>query len=121
MASNNQLRARVSDRRIEQIGSVATDRDISESEAERVLVREGLASLGYIDRPIDAEELLLYYARRIGTVLGFVGLILVGYGIFGSAAFRYMGFGLLLVGFAGIAASEMAPMLSDRIRGGDPA
>ena len=111
MASDNQLRARVPESHVEQIRQVSKDRDIAETEAERVVVREGLTSLGRIERPAETSKLVVYYAKQIGMILGFVGLILVGLGIFGSNLFSYIGFGLLLAGFGSIAGSEFGPRL----------
>lgn len=90
-------------------------RDIPETEAERVVVREGLASLGYVEKPVEMADVLLRYARMGGSVLGFVGLILIGYGLFGPASFRFIGFGLLLAGFGLIAGAEFAPVVKERI------
>lgn len=115
MASQNQLRARVPDAHVELIREVSIDRDITETEAERVVVREGLTALGYVERPIEPGDVLLRYARKSGSVLGFVGLILVGYGLFGAASFRFLGFGLLLAGFGLISGAEFAPVVKSRL------
>jgi hypothetical protein len=113
MATDNRLTARVQPSHADRISSVAEDREIPETEAERVVVREGLASLGYVEKPSEDSELLLYYVRRIGLVLGFVGLILVGYGIFGPRVFSVIGFGLVLAGFVGVALEEFLRQYGD--------
>lgn len=115
MATDNQLRARVPDTHVEQIRTIAGDRQIAETEAERVVVREGLASLGYIEKPTDAGEMLLHYARKIGSLLGLVGLILIGYGIFGVPMARFVGFGLVLSGVAAMAGAEFAPVIKEKV------
>lgn len=121
MAEKYQLRARISDRDADGIDDLSDDRDISNTDAERAVVREGLVGLGYVtDGRTDAEkhsQQLLRYARLGGSVLGFVGLILIGYGLFGAAAFRFTGFGLLLAGFGLIAGSEFAPIVRAKLRG----
>lgn len=100
MAPDNQLRARVQPSHADHISEIAEDRfDGEQTEAERYVVKEGLESLGYEDRPTDAAELLLYYLRRIGLMLGLVGLIMMGYGVFGPRSWGIIGFGLLLGGF----------------------
>lgn len=120
MATENQLRARVPPEHVDLIGQVSNDRDISETEAERVVVREGLAALGYVSQPVEPAEVLLKYARKSGSVLGFVGLILIGYGLFGPAVFRFTGFGLVLSGFGLISGAEFAPAVKARLRANGP-
>lgn len=99
MATDNQLRARVKPSEAEYLDSIATTLDEDRAEAERKVIEEGFAALGYIDRPTKPHELLLWYVRRIGLVLGFVGLILMGYGVFGPRLFSLIGFGITLSGF----------------------
>lgn len=107
MRPDNQLRARVAPSHADHISTIANDRFNGEkSEAERYVVREGLESLGYEDRPTEAAELMLYYLRRIGLILGFVGLILMGYGVFGPRSWGVIGFGLLMGGFLFLALEE---------------
>lgn len=107
MAPDNQLRARVAPSHAEHISEIAEDRfDGEHTEAERLVVKEGLESLGYEDRPTEASELMLYYLRRIGLVLGFVGLIMMGYGVFGPRSWGVVGFGLLMAGFLFLALEE---------------
>lgn len=120
MASSNQLTARVDHRHSESIENLAEDRDIRTTDAERVVVRAGLEKIGYLEESADRAMIFQDYARKIGTVLGFVGLTVIGYGIFGIRAFQYMGFGLVLAGFGLIAGAEFAPSVSDKIdsRGG---
>lgn len=115
MGTENQLRARIPDAHMELIRQVSQHRDIPETEAERVVVREGLTALGYVERPIEPGDVLLQYARKGGSVLGFAGLILVGYGLFGAASFRFLGFGLLLAGFGLISGAEFAPVVKSRL------
>ena len=115
MATDNQLRARVPASHVEKIQQLSRDRAITETDAERAVVREGLTALGYVDEPVDPGEIALSYARKSGSVLGFVGLIMIGYGLFGTAIFRFVGFGLILAGFGLIAGAEFAPMVKDRL------
>jgi hypothetical protein len=84
-------------------------------DAERAVVREGLAAMGYVEHPVEAGELLLQYARKGGGVLGVAGLIFIGYGLFGAAIFRFLGFGLLLAGFGLFAGAEFAPVVKARL------
>lgn len=107
MAVDTRLRARVQPSHAEHIDHLAEHEfDGVQVEAERRIVKEGLVSLGYIERPTEARELFLWYLRRIGLMLGFVGLILMGYGIFGARLFSILGFGLLLGGFLFVALEE---------------
>lgn len=107
MAPDNQLRARVRPALAGHINDIADDRfDGQQTEAERYVVKEGLESLGYIDRPEDAAKLMLYYLRQIGLLLGLVGLICMGYGAFGPRSWSVIGFGLLLAGFLFLALEE---------------
>lgn len=119
MASDNQLRARVPEAHVKLIERVSQDRGIGETDAERIVVREGLAAMGYVEVPVRIEDQLLTYARRGGSVLGFVGLILIGYGLFSSATFRLVGFGLVVAGFGLIAGAEFAPALKARFATGE--
>lgn len=115
MASSNQLTARVPDRHIESIRDLAEERGIRDTDAERAVVRAGLKQLGYIDDKdeMDSRENYLHRVRTSGMTLGTVGLIAIGYGLFGAASFRFIGFGLILSGFALIAGAEFAPAISD--------
>lgn len=116
MASSNQLRARVPPDHIEKIEDVSEDRDIGETEAERAVVRAGLIRLGYLDENDTVPE--SEYLRRVrmsGMSLGLTGLIAIGYGLFGISTFRYIGFGVLLCGFALIAGAEFAPVVDEKI------
>lgn len=99
MATDNRLRATVDPAQDEHLSSLEDERDLKRTEAERLVVEEGLESLGYVERPTQAHELLLWYVRRIGLILGFAGLILLGYGIFGPRTYSFMGFGITLSGF----------------------
>jgi len=124
MASDNRLRARVSESKLQRIQTLAEDREIKETDAERAVVRAGLQRLGYLDEPVDPQERFLSIARKSGNLLGLVGLIVIGYGLFGSFAFRLLGFGLLLVGFGTIAGAEFGPAVQARVfddAGGEPA
>lgn len=103
MASGNKLSARVPGSHAEKITQMSNDLDIAEPDAERKLIKEGLASMGYVNKPHESFELLLYYLRRIGLVLGIVGLILIGYGIFGPRQWSFAGYALVLTGFLGVA------------------
>lgn len=107
MATDNRLRAKVPPSHSECITTFAEDRfGGSETEAERALIKEGLAAEGYLERPTDRAELFLWYVRRIGLILGFVGLISIGYGVFGSRLFSIIGFGLTLGGFLMVALTD---------------
>lgn len=106
MATKDRLTARLRPSMAEQIESFAEDHDLDDPEAERELVQEGLESYGYLDRPTDPAELLLWYLRRIGLLLGLVGLIMIGYGVFGPRSWGVIGFGLLLGGFLFVALEE---------------
>lgn len=114
MATNYQLRARIEASHAEHIDEISEDRDITETEAERVVFREGLESMGYVERPTAPHELFLWYVRRIGLVLGLVGLISIGYGIFGSRLFSLIGFGLTLIGFLLVAVADALETLTER-------
>lgn len=103
MRNDNQLSARVRPSSQEALEQLATDRDMELPDAERAAIREGLESYGYTEKPLNGADVLLYYVRRIGILLGFVGLIVIGYGIFGSRLFSYAGFGLVFVGFVMVA------------------
>jgi len=116
MASDNQLRARVPDRQIESIRDLSKEREITETDAERVVVREGLASLGYLEEPTDPAGLLVDYANKSGMTLGLAGLILIGWGLLGAPLFRFLGFGLVLLGFALIGGAEYGVQIGDRLR-----
>lgn len=107
MATGNQLRARLPPSHAKHIESIAEDEfDGAEAEAERQVVKEGLESLGYVDPPTDPHEVLLYHVRRIGLLLGFVGLIAIGYGIFGPRTYSLIGLGMTIIGFLLIALEE---------------
>lgn len=116
MASSNQLTARVPDHHSESIRDLAEKRDVQDTDAERAVVRAGLKQLGYIDEE-DSSESYLRRVRKSGMTLGTVGLIAIGYGLFGAASFRFIGFGLILSGFALIASAEFAPVINDKIAG----
>lgn len=107
MAADNQLRARVNPSHAEHIGEIANDRfDGQETEAERFVVKHGLEALGYEQRPTEASEVMLFYLRQIGLLLGLVGLICIGFGVFWPRVWSIIGFGLLLGGFLFIALQE---------------
>ena len=114
MASSNQLRARVPHQHIESIEDLADKRGIKETDAERAVVRAGLKQFGYVEEQ-NSEEGYLHRVRKSGMTLGTVGLITIGYGLFGAPSFRYIGFGLILSGFALIAGAEFAPAISDKL------
>jgi len=99
MATENRLRARVKEPEAESIEEIQDEKDIERTEAERMVFREGLHSLGYSERPTEAHEMLLYYTERIGLTMGFVGLIMIGYGVFGPRMWSVSGFGITLGGF----------------------
>lgn len=99
MATENRLRARVKEPEADSIEEIKEERDIDRTDAERIVFREGLESLGYSERPTEAHEVLLYYTERIGLTLGFVGLIMIGYGVFGPRLWSLIGFGITLGGF----------------------
>jgi len=109
MGTENRLTATLATDDADHIGNVEDDLDLDRTEAERRLVREGLVRLGYREDEQHPEDLLVEYARKIGSVLGLSGLIMLGYGIFGFAAFRWIGFGLVMAGFALIAGGEFGP------------
>lgn len=99
MATENRLRARVKEPEADSIEEIKEKRDIERTDAERIVFREGLESLGYAQKPTESHEILLYYTERIGLVLGFVGLIMIGYGVFGPRLWSVVGFGITLGGF----------------------
>lgn len=107
MAYESRLTAHVPGSVGDQIQEVADDEEVEKTEAERIVVREGLKSLGYVEQPKTPAETVLYHTKRIGYVLGFVGLILIGYGIFGTMLFRWWGFGLTLVGLGMIMTADL--------------
>lgn len=127
MASRNRLSATVPERHREEINNISQEREIKDADAEREVVRAGLEKLGRIEETHDPGSGFLQRARQSGMLLGFVGVTVIGYGLFGSAAFRYIGFGLVLSGFALIAGAEFAPRVNDLIdetldnRGEEPA
>jgi len=114
MASSNQLTARVPEQHSESIREIADERGIRDTDAERAVVRAGLKRLGYVDEE-DSPGSYLRRVRKSGMTLGTVGLIAIGYGLFGAASFRFIGFGLILAGFGLIASAEFAPVISDRL------
>jgi len=99
MSSEQRLRARLDEPHAECVKTLKQERDIERADAERIVVREGLESLGYTEKPTEAHEMLLFYTERIGLVLGFVGLIMIGYGVFGPRLWSVIGFGITLGGF----------------------
>jgi len=115
MAAQNRLRASIDDSHDDYLEEIVDQRDTSRPEAERTVVKEGLVSLGYIPKPTEAHELLLYYVRRIGLTLGFGGLAVMGYGVFGSRIFSLIGFGLTLGGFLLVALEEFLDFHSDQM------
>jgi len=118
MATKNRLTASLRGDDAEKIGQVEEDLDMERPDAERRLVREGLTRLGYKDDDENPEDVLAEYARKIGSVLGLVGIVMLGYGVFGLPEFRYIGYGLVLSGFGLIAGSEFGPALRDRLGSG---
>ena len=111
MATENRLRATMESKYIELIDSLADERGESRLDAERAAVKEGLRSLGHLERPTAPHELYLFYINRIGLVLGFCGLIMIGYGIFGLRLWSYIGFGLTVMGFLLVALAEALPRI----------
>lgn len=114
MATDNRVRVRVRPDYADSIERFAEDEGMDEPDAQRKIIEEGLASLGYVDRPTARHELLLWYARKIGLLLGFVGLILIGYGIFGARLFSIVGFAVLLSGFVFLSTEEFLKWATDR-------
>lgn len=121
MATENRLRASIDPAHQEHLSEV--EAEIQEeyphlerprTEAERKVFEAGLEALGYVERPRDAATLFLWYARQIGYVLGLVGLILIGYGIFWGQLVQVIGLGLLILAFPMIAAWDVLPRLTDR-------
>lgn len=99
MATDNQLRARLDAKQDDSLSSIKSEKSVSRAEAERIVIEEGLESLGYLEKPTEPHEILLYYVERMGLVLGFVGLIMIGYGVFGPRSWSFIGFGITLGGF----------------------
>jgi hypothetical protein len=106
MATENRLSARIKTSRDELLDEVEEDHGVCRAEAERVVLKEGLATLGYIERPTEAHVRLLWYVRRVGMLLGFVGLAAMGYGVFASRASSVIGFGLTMGAFLLVAVAE---------------
>lgn len=107
MATDTRLRARIQPSHAEHIEDYADAQGFEKRvDAEREIVKTGLEAIGYIDRPTEGHEVFLWYVRRIGLVLGFVGLIVMGYGVFGPRINSIVGFGLLLTGFLFVALEE---------------
>lgn len=123
MATENRLRARVKESEADSIENIKEEHDIERTDAERIVLRQGLESLGYTEKPAEAHEILLYYTERIGLVLGFVGLIMIGYGVFGPRLWSVIGFGITLGGFLLVAVqaflSEFLPTTGVSADGGD--
>lgn len=123
MSSENRLSARIRTDIDDGIQALGDDHDMVTAEAERTAVKAGLHTLGYYDipEPQNPADRLRYWVNWIGMVLGFVGLILTGYGIFGSLIFRVMGFGVLLIGVLLIATQALLhhalPTQTDRENG----
>lgn len=103
MATSNRLRATIDEDHREHIETIADAENVDGTEAERIVVKEGLASLGFIERPTDGHELFLWYTRRMGLTLGFTGLVCMGYGVFAPRIWSVIGFGLLVTGFLSVA------------------
>ena len=116
MATDNQLRARVDPSHAERIDTLAREQSEGErTEAERKAIEEGLRSLGYLERPVERHELLLWYVRRVGIGLGFLGLVSMGFGVFGARVFSLVGFGLALGGFLLVAVEEFLDEYSGQL------
>lgn len=114
MATDNQLRARLKASQDEYISSLADEMD-SRADAERKVIDKGLEALGFIDRPTEAHELLLWHVHRIGLVLGFAGLVMVGYGVFGPRTFSLVGYGVTLGGFLLVAVESLLDWHADSL------
>lgn len=115
MATDNRLSARVGDSRDELLSEVAEERDgDTRADVEREALEEGLAALGYIERPTEPHVRLLWYVRRIGVLLGFVGLAALGYGVFGPRLSSLVGFGLTMGAFLLIAVAEGLSAYTDQ-------
>lgn len=126
MAADNQLRARLKPTHTEKIDEIAEQRGTERVNVEREVIEEGLVAMGHVDRPSDGADLLLWYVRRVGLVFGVVGLIMLGYGVFGPRSFSIVGFSLVVAGFGFIAAEEFSKEIADRLgdqeaQTGDPA
>jgi hypothetical protein len=70
----------------------------SRTQAEREALKRGLQEMGYLDRPDEAHEQLLWVVNKVGLGLGFVGLLAIGVGIFGPRLASFVGFGVTLGG-----------------------
>lgn len=119
MAADNQLQARIQPSHAECITDIATQRDIAETEVEREVVREGLAAMGYVSRPTNGLDLFEWYLRRIGLVLGVVGIIMMGFGVFWPRIYSLLGFSLLIGGFLFVALEELLKTLDQRREAAD--
>jgi len=115
MATDTRLSAIVPTHHINQLRTYADDHNINVTDAEREIIKQGLAANGYLETPTTPTELLTHYTRITGNILGFVGLIMIGYGIFGATLFSYIGFGLVLTGFSAIAGTEFGPALINHL------
>lgn len=113
MATDNKLRGRVDPPHATRIEQVAEDHDEGRSDAERRVVDEGLKSMGYLERPTSRHELLLWYVRRIGYGLGFIGFAGMGFGTFHARVFALIGFALTLNGFLLVAVSDFLDTYTD--------
>lgn len=106
MAAQNRLRASIKESHDEYLSDLEEQRDATRAQVEREVMEEGLAALGYIEQPTAPHEVLLWYVRRIGIGLGFVGLAGLGIGVFGPRVASLVGFGLALGAFLLIAVAE---------------
>jgi len=112
MGSKNQLRARLRGPTLEAFEDLKDDREGSRTDTERVVVRAGLQHLGYLDEQQHEADMWLEDIRKVGVAVGAIGMTIIGYGLFGSVGFRYLGFAVVLAGFALIVGAEFAPSIS---------
>lgn len=112
MSSGNRLSATVPERHREEINNLGDERGLDDADAERAVVEAGLEQLGYLDADNPGDS-YLSRVRKTGATLGAAGITLIAWGIFATQIFLYIGFGLVLAGFALIAGAEFAPEISD--------
>ncbi len=94
------MTATVPDEHGESLETAAEDRFDSRPQAERKTVEAGLQTLGYLEQPDKPHEQLLWVVNRVGLLLGFIGLVTIGVGIFGPRMASFAGFGLTLGGLS---------------------
>ena len=115
MRGQNQLRARVYDETLEALEEVEQNHDQSRTDTERLVMRAGLQNLGYLEEDRDRAEAFLELFRKVGVTLGGAGMAATSFGIFGYSVMQFIGYGLVLAGFAAIAGAEFAPAIDSRI------